>query len=161
MIQQLLRRIIHIGKVAEDLGPQEQSVLTTGALTNGSIKLRHVDCGSCNACEVELSMCFSPSYDLERYGVSLTASPRHADGLLVTGIVTMNMKGPLMDAYNAVPSPKVVIAVGDCACDGGTFKESYAYAGSCEDHLEVTLKIPGCPPEPTEIIGAIRRVSTR
>ena len=160
-MQQLLRRIIRVGKVAEDLDLPEEAISTASALANGSIKMRHVDCGSCNGCEVELSMCFSPIYDLERFGISLTASPRHADGLLVTGIVTMNMEGPLLDAYKAVPSPKVVIAIGDCACDGGSFSESYAYAGSCEDYFDAALKIPGCPPEPTDIIRAIRRISAR
>ena len=160
-MQQLLRRIIRLGKVTEELDLPEKAISTVDALSTGSIKLRHVDCGSCNGCEVELSMCFSPIYDLERFGVSLTASPRHADGLLVTGIVAMNMKGPLIDAHRAVPSPKVVIAVGDCACDGGSFSESYAHAGSCGDYFDITLKIPGCPPEPSDIIRAIRRISAR
>ena len=127
----------------------------------GSLQLRHVDAGSCNGCELEIASCFSPTYDAERFGVRLEASPRHADGLLVTGPVTHNMADPLRKTYEAVPEPKLVVAVGDCARDCGMFRGAYGVAGSVADIVPVDVEIPGCPPEPAVIIAALRGLSGR
>jgi formate hydrogenlyase subunit 7 len=127
----------------------------------GSVQLRHVDAGSCNGCELEISGCFSPVYDAERYGVRLVASPRHADGLMVTGVVTRNMAGPLQDTYAASPEPRVVIAVGDCACDGGVFSGAYGVIGPVSTVLAVDVAVKGCPPTPDQIIAGLRSVTGR
>jgi Ni,Fe-hydrogenase III small subunit len=127
----------------------------------GSLQLRQVDAGSCNGCELEIASCFSPAYDAERFGIRLEASPRHADGLLVTGPVTHNMADPLRKTYDAVPEPKIVVAVGDCARDCGLFRGAYGVAGAVSDVLPVDLEIPGCPPEPDAIIIALRSLSGR
>src|ERR1019366_7169567 len=91
----------------------------------GSLQLRHVDAGTCNGCELEIASIFSPVYDAERFGIRIEASPRHADGLLVTGPVTRNMAGPLRKTLDAVPEPNVVVALGDCARDCGVFRGAY------------------------------------
>lgn len=127
----------------------------------GSLQLRHVDAGSCNGCELEIASCFSPTYDAERFGIRLEASPRHADGLLVTGPVTHNMADPLRKTFEAVPEPKLVVAVGDCARDCGVFRGAYGVAGSVGDVVPVDVEIPGCPPEPGAIIAALRSLSGR
>ena len=129
--------------------------------TRGSLQLRHVDAGSCNGCELEIASCFSPTYDAERFGVRLEASPRHADGLLVTGPVTHNMADPLRKTYEAVPEPKLVVAVGDCARDCGVFRGAYGVAGAVADVVPVDVEIPGCPPDPEAIIAALRGLSGR
>jgi len=148
------------GRFAE-ASPELPHPAPTPELLRGSLSLRHVDAGSCNGCEIEISGCFSPVYDVERYGVRLVASPRHADGLLVTGVVTHNMAGALRDAYAAAPAPKVVVAVGDCACTGGLFAAGYGVAGSVADILPVDVEIRGCPPPPDSIIEGLRGVSGR
>ena len=127
----------------------------------GSLQLRHVDAGSCNGCELEIASCFSPTYDAERFGIRLEASPRHADGLLVTGPVTHNMADPLRKTYEAVPEPKLVVAVGDCARDCGVFRGAYGVAGAVSDVVPVDVEIPGCPPDPEAIIAALRGLSGR
>ena len=127
----------------------------------GSLQLRQVDAGSCNGCELEIASCFSPTYDAERFGIRLEASPRHADGLLVTGPVTHNMADPLRKTYEAVPEPKVVVAVGECARDCGVFRGAYGVAGAVSDVVPVDIEIPGCPPEPEAIIAALRELSGR
>ncbi len=132
-----------------------------GDLIPGSLVLRHVDSGSCNGCEIEISGCFSPTYDLESYGISLTASPRHSDGLLVTGVVTVNMREALQEAYSSVPEPKVVVALGDCAINCNGLRSGYGVAAAVPDLLPVDLEIPGCPPSPTKIIQSLRTVSKR
>lgn len=104
---------------------------------------------------------FSPTYDAERFGIALEASPRHADGLLVTGPVTRNMAGPLRKTHEAVPKPCVVIAVGDCARDCGAFAGGYGVEGSVGDVVPVDLHIAGCPPEPASIIAALRGLTQR
>lgn len=126
-----------------------------------SFQLRHVDAGSCNGCELEIASSFGPVYDAERFGVRLVASPRHADGLLVTGPVTRNMEVPLAKTLEATPRPRVVIAVGDCARDCGAFKGGYGVAGAVGDIVEVDVSIPGCPPEPEAIIEALRGITRR
>ncbi|MHB8190576.1 MAG: NADH-quinone oxidoreductase subunit B family protein [Ferrimicrobium sp.] len=130
-------------------------------IQRGSIKLRHVDAGSCNGCEIEIGTCFSPTYDVERFGVGLVASPRHSDGLIVTGVVTQNMKQPLVDTYEAIGHPKRVIAIGDCAIDGNGFTPSYAVAGLPREFVPVDIEVPGCPPDPKAIVAALRRLTGR
>jgi Ni,Fe-hydrogenase III small subunit len=122
----------------------------------GSLQLRHVDAGSCNGCEMEIASIFSPIYDAERFGIRLEASPRHADGLLVTGPVTHNMADPLRKTLEAVPRPRVVVAIGDCARDCGVFRGAYGVAGAVGDVVPVDLEVPGCPPDPAAIVRALR-----
>ena len=117
-----------------------------------SLHIREVDTGSCGACESEIIATTNPVYDLQRFGVDFVASPRHADALLVTGPVSRNMVIALKKTYDAVPGPKLVITLGDCALGGGMFKESYYTAGGVQDILPVSLHIPGCPPSPLEIM---------
>ncbi len=127
----------------------------------GSAQLRHVDAGSCNGCEVEIAQVFAPVCDAGRFGVRLVASPRHADGLLVTGVVTRNMATPLEKTLEAVPRPRVVVACGDCAVDGGVFAGAYGVVGPVGDVVPVDVEIPGCPPDPTAITEALRGLTGR
>ena len=120
-----------------------------------SLSIRHVDAGSCNACELEIHALTNPYYDLERYGLRFVASPRHADVLLVTGPVTRNMHDALVAAYEAMPAPKWVIANGDCAKDGGCFAASPAVIGAASKLLPVDIHVPGCPPAPRTILAAL------
>jgi Ni,Fe-hydrogenase III small subunit len=124
-------------------------------LLGRSLHIREVDAGSCNGCEIEITALTNPYYDLERFGLHFVASPRHADCLLVTGPVTRNMAEPLRLTYEATPDPKIVIAVGDCARDCGVFKGSYAVVGSVDKVIPVDVFVPGCPPEPAEILRGI------
>lgn len=121
-----------------------------------SLAIRHVDSGSCGGCEIELRALTRAVYDLEQYGIRFVASPRHADVLLVTGPVTRNLLEALEQAYTAMPEPKFVVAVGDCAVDGGVFKGSYAVAGGVGTTLPVDLLISGCPPSPERILAGLR-----
>ncbi len=125
----------------------------------GSMQLRHVDAGSCNGCELEIASAFGPTYDAPRYGARLVASPRHADGLLITGVVTRNMYGPLVRALAATPQPRVVIACGDCAVNGGMFADAYGVALRLDQIVEPDIRIEGCPPHPNEIIAAFRSLT--
>ncbi|MDD5506287.1 MAG: NADH-quinone oxidoreductase subunit B family protein [Candidatus Omnitrophica bacterium] len=120
-----------------------------------SLHIRQLDSGSCAACESEIISANNPIYDLQRFGVSFVASPRHADALLVTGAVSKNMLIALKKTYAAMPEPKFVITCGDCALDGGLFKDSYYVCGGVKDILPVVLHIPGCPPNPLQIISAL------
>jgi Ni,Fe-hydrogenase III small subunit len=120
-----------------------------------SLALRHVDCGSCNGCEHELILATSPYTDLERFGIGVVASPRHADVLLVTGPVTTRMKGPLLAAYAAMPDPRRVAALGDCAIRGDALVSPDEVVGPAEALLPVDLRIPGCPPTPDAIAAAL------
>jgi Ni,Fe-hydrogenase III small subunit len=140
-------------------GDTSPSVQAAASRNRGSLQLRHVDAGSCNGCELEIASIFSPDYDAEQFGIRLEASPRHADGLLVTGPVTHNMVGPLRKTLDAVPNPRLVIAIGDCARDCGVFKGAYGVAGAVSDIVPVDLEIPGCPPHPAVIITALRGVA--
>src|SRR2546425_11451029 len=126
-----------------------------------SLTIREVDTGSCNACEMEMNALANPVYDIERFGVHIAASPRHADALVVTGPVTVNMERALKDVYRTTPDPKLVIALGDCACDCGMFKGSYGVTGPVERHVPVDVKIHGCPPRPAEILNALQHVRKR
>ncbi len=159
-----LRLIHRSGRIAEPAPPRGQGPIGKGSdakIFGGSIQVRHVDAGSCNGCEIEIASTFGPVYDLERYGVRLVASPRHADVLLVTGPVTRNMVDPLRKAYEAVPSPKRVVALGDCARDCGVFAGAYGVAGAVSDFIPVDVTIAGCPPTPEAIITALRGLSGR
>jgi Ni,Fe-hydrogenase III small subunit len=120
-----------------------------------SLHIREVDTGSCNACESEIISCTNPIYDLQRFGIDFVASPRHADALIVTGPVSKNMTHALKETYEAMPGPKFVIALGDCAINGGLFRDSYYTEGGVNKVLPVVLNIPGCPPEPMDIIKSL------
>jgi Ni,Fe-hydrogenase III small subunit len=120
-----------------------------------SLSIREVDAGSCNGCELEIHALNNAFYDLERFGLRFVASPRHADVLLVTGPVTKNMREALERTYNATPDPKWVVAVGDCALDGGLFSGSYAVVGGVSAVVPVDLHIRGCPPRPTELLKGL------
>jgi Ni,Fe-hydrogenase III small subunit len=120
-----------------------------------SLSIREVDAGSCNGCELEIHALGNAYYDLERFGLRFVASPRHADMLLVTGPVTKNMRMALERTYDATPNPKWVVAVGDCARDGGCFAGSYAVVGGVSAVVPVDLHIPGCPPPPLEILRGL------
>ena len=120
-----------------------------------SLAFRTVDTGSCNACEMEMNALANPVYDIERFGIHIAASPRHADALVVTGPVTVNMEHALKDVYRQTPDPKIVIALGDCAVNCGAFKGSYAVTGPVDRHIPVDVRISGCPPRPAEIIKAL------
>lgn len=160
----LFRKIRKTGRVAEPAlaAPLDSSGVTrSDKAFGGSIQVRHVDAGSCNGCEVEITSAFGPVYDLERYGVRLVASPRHADVLLVTGPVTRNMVDPLRKAYEAMPAPKRVVALGDCARNCGVFAGGYGVQGAVGDVVPVDVEIPGCPPQPEAIISALRGLSGR
>jgi len=120
-----------------------------------SLAIREVDAGSCNGCELEVNAVNGPVYDLERFGIRFVASPRHADVLLVTGPVTRNMAVALKRTYDAAPAPKWVVAMGDCAIDGGCFAGSYAVLDGVRAVLPVDLTIPGCPPTPEQLLGGL------
>jgi Ni,Fe-hydrogenase III small subunit len=117
-----------------------------------SLSIREVDAGSCNACEVEVNALSNPIYDMERFGIHIVASPRHADMLLITGPVTRNMELALLKTFNATPTPKLVVAMGSCACNGGIFGTTYASGGGVDRFMSVDVYIPGCPPRPQAAI---------
>ncbi|MFN8124155.1 MAG: hypothetical protein U0237_17230 [Thermoleophilia bacterium] len=122
-----------------------------GAKPHASCAIRHVDAGSCNGCEHELVAVNGPHYDLQRYGFAITASPRHADVLLVSGPVTTRMLPGLLRAYESMPEPRLVAALGDCPLGGGVMAHPDEVAGPLESVLPVDIRIPGCPPTPEEI----------
>jgi Ni,Fe-hydrogenase III small subunit len=159
----LLSKIFRTGMVTEAIPPGDAEIihlvhevdLRSRRLFGRSLGIREVDAGSCNGCEIEISGLMSPVYDSERFGFHFVASPRHADLLLVTGPVTRNMEVPLRKTYEATPSPKLVVAVGDCAHTCGVFKGSYAVAGSVDQIIPVNVFVDGCPPEPVDILRGI------
>jgi len=120
-----------------------------------SLSIREVDAGSCNGCELEIHALNNAFYDLERFGLRFVASPRHADVLLVTGPVTWNMREALLRTYNATPSPKWVVALGDCAANCGVFAGSPAVVGPLANIMPVDLHIRGCPPPPLDIVKGL------
>jgi formate hydrogenlyase subunit 7 len=120
-----------------------------------SLHIRHVDAGSCNGCESELQLLQSPYYDLQRLGFFFTPSPRHADALLVTGVVTSQMEGPLVATYEAIPAPKLVIAAGVCAVGGGLFADGPTTRGPLDRLLPVDVYVPGCPPSPLALLHGL------
>ena len=120
-----------------------------------ALTIRHVDAGSCNGCELEIHALNNAYYNIEGLGIRFVASPRHADMLLVTGPVARHMEIALKRTYDAVPEPKLVVAVGDCGCDGGMFGESYASCGRISNVIPVDVAVPGCPPTPIALMQAI------
>ena len=156
----LLAKIRSVGRMAE---PPPLAVAATPAARSlgGSVQVRHVDAGSCNGCEIEIGQAFSPVYDAERYGARLVASPRHADALLVTGPVTKNMVEALRATHAAMPRPRLVVALGDCARDCGVFAGGHGVAGAVADVVPVDLHVPGCPPTPDAIVATLRGLTGR
>ena len=125
------------------------------AILGQALAIRQVDAGSCNGCELEIHALNNPYYNIEGLGIKFVASPRHADMLLVTGPVTRNMEMALKRTYEATPDPKLVVAVGDCGCDGGIFGTGYATLGGVSSVLAVDVAVAGCPPAPIEILRGI------
>lgn len=162
-MQKILYRIIRAG-LASEPAPSPNPALRTqpGKLNEDILQLlgralaiRHVDAGSCNGCELEIHAMNNPYYNLEGLGIKFVASPRHADLLLVTGPVSRNMEEALRRTYDAMPAPKLVVAVGDCGCTGGVFGESYASRGRISNVLPVDVAVPGCPPDPSAMMQGI------
>lgn len=158
----IIKKSLKIGVVTGRYQRAEKPALAIGReakirtkLFKRSLAIREVDTGSCNACEMEMNALLNPVYDAERFGIHIAASPRHADALVVTGPVTVNMERALKDVYRQTPDPKIVIALGECAINCGVFKGSYAVTGPVERHIPVDLHIPGCPPRPSEILEAL------
>jgi Ni,Fe-hydrogenase III small subunit len=153
-----LRLAWRTGLVTEPAAPDaveplgQRLAADIGQVFGRSLHVRQVDAGSCNGCELEIGNLANPYYDLERFGLHFVASPRHADCLLVTGPVTRNMAEPLRRTYDATPAPKLVVAAGDCALDGGLFRGSYAVTGGVDAVVPVDLHIPGCPPTPRALL---------
>lgn len=152
-----LLEAICAGKIAtEDL--RQAGELITAKLGR-SLAVRHLDAGSCNACDFEMGALSNPVYDLHRYGIAFVASPRHADLLMVTGVVTRNLEQALRMTYEAMPEPRLVMACGDCAVNGGVFGSTYALSGSADAVVPVDIAVPGCPPRPAEMLAALCRAA--
>jgi Ni,Fe-hydrogenase III small subunit/NAD-dependent dihydropyrimidine dehydrogenase PreA subunit len=145
-------------EVVENEPALSQAAEQIRALVGRALNIRQVDAGSCNGCEAEIVALTNPYYDLERFGIHFVASPKHADMLLVTGPVTRNMAAALKNAYDAVPSPKLVVAVGACGCSGGIFGGSNAVVGPVDAVIPVDGYIPGCPPTPSMLLTGIVQV---
>jgi Ni,Fe-hydrogenase III small subunit len=157
----LWRKIRATGRIAEPSPLPAPAARPEARALRGSVQIRHVDAGSCGGCEVEIGAAFGPVYDAERYGARLVASPRHADALMVTGVVTRNMAGPLRRTHAAVPAPSLVVAVGDCARNCGVFAGAYGVTGAVGDVIPVDAEVPGCPPRPEAIVAAVRKLTGR
>jgi len=164
MISKLLFRNLVRGPLTEAAPPVDEAALAelagrvkeaSRARLGRTLSIREVDAGSCNGCELEIHALNNVLYDLERFGLRFVASPRHADVLLVTGPVTVNMREALERTYQATPDPKWVVAVGDCARNGGVFAGSPACVGGVSAVLAVDLHIPGCPPTPTALLKGL------
>jgi Ni,Fe-hydrogenase III small subunit len=157
-----LSRMIRTGILTEGVPETTKGDLALGGLQENIRKvlgralcIRHVDAGSCNGCELEIQALNNPYYNIEGVGIKFVASPRHADMLLVTGPVSVNMEEALKRTFDAIPDPKIVIAVGDCGACGGIFGKSYASRGAVEDVIPVNHSVKGCPPSPVAILQAI------
>lgn len=161
----ILNQIRQVGVITEPLS-QETSLEYLGQQVkaeitrcfSGSLAIRQVDAGSCNGCELEIHALNNPFYDIERFGIRFVASPRHADMLLVTGPVSQHMKAALLRTYEATPHPKLVVAVGHCAENGGEFGMSYACCGAVNNVIPVDATITGCPPTPWDLMTGILSV---
>lgn len=141
---------------------ESQTIKKLRVIFGGSLYVRHIDVGSCNACESEVLSLSNPYYNFHRLGIFFVASPRHADVLLVTGALTQAMKPVLLETYEAMPKPRIVIAVGVCAIHGGLFAQSIDFAGPLDQVVPVDVWIPGCPPHPYALIdGIIKAVEGR
>ena len=159
----ILLKIMRTGVVSEaPPGPNEDWRARAATIQDHILRIlgralviRQVDAGSCNGCELELNALNNPYYNLEGMGIKFAASPRHADMLLVTGPVSRNMEQALRIAYEAMPDPKLVVAVGDCGRDGGIFGRSYATCGGVANVIPVDVVVPGCPPPPAAVLQAI------
>jgi Ni,Fe-hydrogenase III small subunit len=138
-----------------DLRDLRRSLALPRPTRGRSLAIRHVDSGSCNGCEHELTLLSSPYYDLQRFGLGVVASPRHADLLLVTGAVTSRMRAPLLTAYQAMPEPRRVAALGDCALGCNMLGTADELVGPVETVLPLDIRIPGCPPTPEAIADAL------
>ena len=159
----ILKQIIQSG-IKTEAPPEADEALrcTAQRLENeilerfcGALAIRHVDAGSCNGCELEIHALSNPYYNLEGLGIQFIASPRHADMLLVTGPVSRHMEIALKRTYEAIPEPKLVIAIGDCGCTGGLFGENYASCGRVSNVIPVDVAVPGCPPTPLALMQGI------
>jgi Ni,Fe-hydrogenase III small subunit/Pyruvate/2-oxoacid:ferredoxin oxidoreductase delta subunit len=137
----------------EDLGQSLREKVKK--VCKGSLHIRYVDAGACNGCDFEINALTNPVYDIQQYGIDFVASPRHADLLLVTGVVTRNLEIALQKTYEACPKPTLVVAVGSCASGGGVFKDAYAAGGGVDKYLPVDVYVPGCPPTPALILKGI------
>lgn len=166
----LLKQIVRVGipteaaPAANDAWRMRREQLQAEILhiLGRALCIRAVDAGSCNGCELEIHALSNPYYNIEGLGIKFVASPRHADMLLVTGPVTKNMEAALLQAYEATPHPKLVVAIGECACSGGIFGENYATCGRVANVIPVDVTVPGCPPAPVDILrGILTAVSTR
>ena len=163
-----LRQIASVGIVSEP-PPQADEALRIRdglqdrirAVLGRALCIRHVDAGSCNGCELEIHALNNPLYNIEGLGIRFVASPRHADLLLVTGPVSRNMEVALRRTYEATPDPKLVVAIGDCGCNGGIFGENYASRGAVSQVIPVDVVVPGCPPNPTRILQGILSAFSR
>ena len=160
---QILRQIVRTGIVTEP-PPALDAALKDEvrrihdellAILGSALAIRQVDAGSCNGCELEIHALNNPYYNIEGLGIHFVASPRHADMLLVTGPVSRHMEEALRRTYDATPQPRLVVALGDCACDGGIFGESYASCGRVANVIPVDVEVRGCPPSPTAILAGI------
>ena len=159
---QLLKYIVRTGLKSEPPPQPDESLRVSAALQArildrfaGALAIRHVDAGSCNGCELEVNALNNPYYNLEGLGIRFVASPRHADMLLVSGPVSRHMEIALKRTYDATPEPKLVVAIGHCARDGGIYGESYATCGGVSKVIPVDVMVPGCPPTPTAIMQGI------
>lgn len=169
MIWKVVQQIARVGirtEAAPDIGEAAQAEASRIqaellSILGQALCIREVDAGSCNGCEMEINALGNPYYNIEGLGIKFVASPRHADLLLVTGPVSRNMEMALKRTYDATPEPKLVVAVGDCACDGGIFGESYATCGRVDKVIPVDVTVPGCPPEPVEILRGILKAVRR
>ncbi len=160
---QILKQIVKTG-IKTETPPQADDTLRVETqrlqqeildVFGGALAIRQVDAGSCNACELEIHAVNNAYYNIEGLGIKFVASPRHADLLLVTGPVSRHMEVALKRTYDATPEPKLVVAVGDCACGGGIFGESYASCGKVANVIPVDVVVSGCPPTPTAILQGI------
>jgi Ni,Fe-hydrogenase III small subunit len=164
-----LRQIGHIGIISEPPPLSDDTLRVADQLQSRILEvlgralcIRAVDAGSCNGCELEIHALNNPLYNIEGLGIRFVASPRHADLLLITGPVAKNMEVALRRTCDATPDPKLVVAIGDCGCTGGIFGESYASCGRVSNVIPVDVAVPGCPPNPRQILrGILTAISKR